>query len=426
MKMRISGAVLVAATAMLAQTPSLPPTLGLNTAQKLDELRRLANQAKEYGDLKTEALYLCQAAALDAKKFDKKCDRAKGDEAKALAQFEADLETGRSEMQRKDYAGALRDLGKIKFGPNKAEAQQWMQQARVGLSGGVPVDPASLEAFNAARAAYNRGEFDAVEPLVRRIQSPVIQAAANQLLANISAYRDAMNEADAMVHKGDLKGAEQEYQLAASIRRDGPGHPDQRLREVQAEAKAATAASLPQPVASAPLPSSTKPMRITTRPNHAAGSRNSLIAAHRETTNGDVKGATQAGNAGGGPDTQRAAGIVGTLGATDQTQKSSASDDNLKEGINQFYASHFFQAADTIEVYLQGEEKRYAGAAHFYKGASLLAQALLTSPKDQPRADALRVQAENEFELARQLHYKPIESAVSPKILAQWTQTGEK
>jgi hypothetical protein len=427
MNLRMSGAVLVAATAMLAQTPSRPPTLGLNTEEKLDELRRLGNQGKESGDLSAETFYLCQAAALDEKKFTKKCDHAKGDEAKALAQFEADLKMGRGEVQRKDYAGALRDLGRIKFGPNKAEAQQWMQQARVGLSGGVPVDPASLEAFDAARAAYNRGDFEPVEPLVKRIQSPVILAAANQFLANISAYRDAMNAADAMVHKGDLKGAEQKYQLAASIHRNGPGHPDERLREVQAaEARAAAAASQPQPVASAPLPPNSKTTQPSSKPNHAARSRNISVTTQKEIANGEVKGPTQASNAGGNLDAQRGEDRAGTLGTVDQTQTPSGSDDDLKEAIKEFYASHFSQAADAIEIYLQEGEQRHAGAAHFYKGASLLAQALLTSPKDQPRADALRLQAEKEFDLARQMRYKPIEAAVSPKILAQWTQPGDK
>src|SRR5215469_4150236 len=263
----LSGTLLMATTVILAQTPSQPPTLGLNTAQKLDELRRLASQAKEAGDLPHETFYLCQAAALDEKKFGKKCDHAKGDAAKALAQFEADLEMGRGEVQRKNYAAALRDLEKISFGPHKAEAQQWMQQARIGLSGRVPVDPASLDAFNAARAAYDRGDFDAVEPQVRRIQAPVIQAAANQLLANINTYREAMKQADAMFHGGDLKGAEQKYQMAAAIQRNGPGHPQDRLREVQA---AQAANSQLQTTASAPLPPNNRTTPLATKPKYVA------------------------------------------------------------------------------------------------------------------------------------------------------------
>src|SRR5215469_7754175 len=284
----LSGTLLLAATAMLAQAPTQAPTLGLNTAEKLDELRRLANQAKESGDLPSETLYLCQAAALDAKKFAKKCDRVKGDAAKALAQFHADLEMGRGEVQRKDYAGALRDLGKITFGPDKAEAQQWMQQARIGLNGGVPVDPASLAAFNAARAAYDRGDFDAVEPQVQHIQSPVIQSAANQLLVNISAYRDAMKQADAMFRKGDLKGAELKYQFAETIQRNGPGNPQDRVREVQAaEAQGLATASQPQQNAPASISPNDKTALLSSKLNHALRSKNSAGTPHQEGTKGD-------------------------------------------------------------------------------------------------------------------------------------------
>lgn len=428
MKVILSGTLLLATTATLAQAPSQAPTLGLNTAQKLDELRRLANQAKDAGDLPAETLYLCQAAAIDEKKFGKKCDRVKGDADKALAQFQADLEMGRGDVQRKDYAGALRDLGKIKFGPSKAEAQEWMQQARIGLSGGTPVDPASLAAFNAARAAYDRGDFDAVEPEVRRIQSPVIQAGANQFLANICAYRDAMKQADAMAHAGDLKGAEQKYQVAVSIQRNGPGHPQDRLHEVQAaEAKAAAAASSQsQSTTAALMPSNEKATPPPAKPNHAARNRNTLITAHQGATNNDVQASTQANNAPGNLAAQQTTGLAGTAPAADETQKSGGIEDSLKAGIADFYASHFSHAAETIGLYLLGDEKQHAGAAHFYLGASLFAQALLASPKDEPRVDALQRQAQDQFTLAKQLHYKPIESAVSPKILAQWTQTGEQ
>src|SRR5262249_18082388 len=151
MKIRLgAGVVLFMATVMMAQSPDA----GKNAAQ----LQDLASHAKDSGDLQSEADYLCRAAALDAKKYGKKCDRAKDELAKALAQFHADLGMGRTELQRKDYPGALRDLGKITFGPNKAEAQSLMQQARIGIGGGTPIDPASSAAFNAAREAYLRGD----------------------------------------------------------------------------------------------------------------------------------------------------------------------------------------------------------------------------------------------------------------------------
>ncbi|WP_433984616.1 hypothetical protein RBB78_08035 [Tunturiibacter empetritectus] len=121
MKLKWGGIVLLTATAMMAQTS--------NQDKSADQLRDLASIAKNSGDLLAEANYICQAAALDSKKYEKKCARAKEDANKALVQFQKDLDTGRTEIQQKDYAGALRDLGKITFGPNKAEAQD-LTQAR--------------------------------------------------------------------------------------------------------------------------------------------------------------------------------------------------------------------------------------------------------------------------------------------------------
>jgi hypothetical protein len=416
MKVKLSGALFLAATAMLAQTP--------NTGKSVDQLRDLANQAKNSGNLQSEANYLCEAAALDGKKYGKKCDRAKDDAAKALAQFQADLEMGRTELQRKDYPGALRDLGKITFGPNKAEAQELMQQARIGNSGGIAVDPASLAAFKAAREAYFRGDFDVAESQAKRVQSPPLQGTANQLLANISIYCDVMKQADAMVHNGDLKGAEQKYQFAVTIQQNGPGRPRERLREVQAaEAQAAAAKPQQQPAAIAQMAEQGK----AAQPPPKVKIKNSLDTARREEKQGNLKGALKAYNTALGLDARQAEAVAGKerpLGEMREDPK--AIDDGLTEGIADFYASHLSRADDAIGVYLRGGGKHYAGAAHFYLGASLLAQALMTSPKDQSQADALRQQARNQFVLARQLHYKPIESAVSPKIFAQWTQTGDQ
>jgi len=100
--------------------------------------------------------------------------------------------------------------------------------------------------------------------------------------------------------------------------------------------------------------------------------------------------------------------------------------ESLTQGVTDFYASHFSHAEGAIEVYLQGGGARYAGAAHFYLGASFLTQALLTSPNDRPRAESLRQQAQTQFTAAKQLHYKPVESSVSPKVLSEWTQIGHE
>ena len=418
MKVKLSGAVFLVATTMLSQTP--------NAGRSVDQLRDLASHAKESGDLLSEADYLCQAAALDGKKYGKKCDRARDDAGKALAQFQADLAMGRTELQRKDYSGALRDLGKVTFGPNKAEAQELMQQARIGISGGIPVDPASLAAFKTAREAYFRGDFDLAASQAKQVQSPGLQNAVNQLLANISVYREVMKQADAMVHNGDLKGAEQKYQFAVTIQQNGPGNPVERLKEVQS-AEARAAAEKPQTAVQNQTVAQSKATQVPSKINNTAKIKNSLDTARREETQGDLKAALQAYNAALSLDARQAEAVAGKKRVLSEMQEdSSAMKDSLKEGVADFYASHFSHADYAIGAYLQSGGKHYAGAAHFYLGASLLTQALLTSPKNQLQTDTLRKQALAQFAFAKQLHYKPIESAVSPKVFTQWTQTGEQ
>jgi hypothetical protein len=395
MKAKWSGVVFLMTTALLAQN--------LDAGKKADQLRDLANQAKSSKDIQGEANYFCQAAALDDKKYGKKCSQAKDELSKMLAQFQADLAMGNRELQQKDYAGALRDLQKIAFGPNKAEAQELIQQAHIGINGGIPVDPASLAAFKSAREAYLRGDFDSAESQLKPIQSPPLHTAVNQMLTNISIYRDTMKQADAMFQSGDLKGAEQKYKFAVAIQQNGPGSPLDRLRDVlAAEAQAEVAKQQAPPVDShsASQGKSTQSAKMS----RAAKSRSASETAHRQT--------------------EADAGKKAVPENLQEDPKEVA--DSLNTGVADFYASHFPQAEDAIGAYLGQGGKHYAGAAHFYLGASLSMQALLAAPQNQPQVDALHKQAQDQFLLAKQLHYRPIESAVSPKVLAQWTQVGDQ
>jgi hypothetical protein len=288
------------------------------------------------------------------------------------------------------------------------------------------VDPSSLAAFKTAREAYFRGDFDLAELQAKHVQSPALQNAVNQLLANIGVYRDVMKQADAMVHNGDLKGAEQKYQFAVTIQQNGPGNPVERLKEVQAE-EARAATEKPQAAVQSQTAAQSKATQPPPKINNTAKIKNSLDTARREETQHDLKAALQAHNAALSLDARQAEAIAGKKRVLSEMQEdSNAMKDSLKKGVANFYASNFSHADDAIDAYLQSGEKHYAGAAHFYLGASLLTQALLTSPKTQLQVDTLREQALDQFALAKQLHYKPLESAVSPKVFAQWMQTGER
>jgi len=408
MKAKWGVAVFLMATASLAQNPDVSK----GSYQSQD----VANETAGSHDIQRKVRDLCQAAALDEKKYGKKCSQARGELSKALGQFQADLAMGRHELQQKDYAGALRDLQKITFGSDKEEAQALIQQARIGLSGGVPVDPESLKSYKAAQEAYLRGDFDSAEAQARGVQSPTLQPEVNQILTNIHIYRDTMKQADAMFSADDLKGAEQKYQFAAMILQNGPGSPMERLQDVLSAERRAEAARQQLEQSSTDVhPAIQEKQTQSSKMDHVSKSKSMVsMGRHEEAAIRDAKSIRHAD---GGTGNEAESEIMqGDPNAVDAI---------LNKGVVDFYASHFTQADDAIGVYLQHGGKDHAGTAHFYLGASLFMQALLTSSQNQSRMDALRQQAEEQFLLAKQLRYKPLESAVSPKVFAEWTRIGD-
>ena len=100
--------------------------------------------------------------------------------------------------------------------------------------------------------------------------------------------------------------------------------------------------------------------------------------------------------------------------------------DGLEDGIRSYYASQFEQAAASISLYLNGGGLHNKGAAYFYLGASLLSQAILADPHDQANQSSTRQNADEQFQMARQENYMPVEKLVSPRILAEWARSGSQ
>jgi tetratricopeptide (TPR) repeat protein len=416
MRIALSAVLLLTTTAILAQNPQ--------TGQSEDQLRDLAKQARKSGNLEGETAYLCQAARLDAKKYQKKCEKAQEDLQKTLTQFQADLETGRGEMQRKDYSGAVRDLSKITFGPDKEQAQALIQQARIE-GNLLPPDQVSQLALAVADAAYARGDFDKAEDMLKRVQSPSMKAAANQIETNINLYRTTMKQAEALAQSGDFKGAAEKYQAAVTIRPNGPGQPLEHARaalEAQVKAEAQQAASQQPPLAQGPAAEESS----QAKGNSPEKIKGILRVAHREEAAGNLKGALQAYQSVLMLDSRQADASAGKKRVLDQMKSTAESiEASLVEGITEFYASRFDAAEEVIGRYLQVGSGQHAGAAHFYLGAALLCQVLLSDPKNMTHTSDLRHQAEDQFALAKQLHYAPLATAVSPRILATWSQAGD-
>jgi hypothetical protein len=382
-----------------------------------DQLLHQAKEAHAKGALDQEADDLCQAAALDPK-YGKKCAHARAEVDRQLKAFQGVLGTGQFELQQKDYQGAIRDLSRITYGPLRDQAQTLVAQAKADLEQPA-VEAASSAALHLALVSYEKGDFATAAAQANQVHAADLQPQAEEILTNIRVYQDTINEANALMQKSDYQNAEQKYTFALKIKGDGPGNPAEKLQQVQAILQKQAA----QQTAATPQPPKQAPAAI----NYAARVKSDLDDAKKHEAAGDLKDALLAFNQALALDGRQAEALAGKKRVTaelrDQQSKLS---DSLAQGILSYYASDFAQASTELNLYLSGSDLPSAGAAHFYLAATLLSQAILAGPQDEAQTRDLRQSAEQQFELAKQVHYRPADGLVSPKILEEWAKAGNQ
>lgn len=390
-------------------------TPAVKADSQTDHLSDLAKRAHAQGALDEEADYLCQAATLDPQKYSKKCARARAEVDRQLNEFKGLFGTGQLELQQKDYQGAIRDLDKIRFGPLAQQAQALVAQAK-SASTQSPADAASEAALSLAQTAYQQGDFNTAAAQASQVHSPPnLQAKAQQILTNIKVYQDTMSAGDALAKKGDYKGAEEKYTFAAKINANGPGDPADKLRQTDALLEKQTAAQPPAQEPAIKTPQA--------KVNYAAMVKSDLAQASAAEARGDLKGALQAFDnalALDGLQPEARAGKQRVINELRKNQKEV--EHSLADGVLSYYASDFAHASEALSLYLSASDARGQGVAHFYLAASLLSQAIL-DPLSEGQASDLRQKAQQQFQLARQAHYKPVEKLISPKILEEWAKS---
>lgn len=390
-------------------------TPAVHADNQTDHLRDLAKQAHAQGALDQEAEYLCQAAGLDPQKYSKKCERARAEVARQLDEFKGLLGTGQFELQHKDYQGAVRDLSKIRFGPLTQQAQALITEAKSALDQ-PSADAAGAAALNLALAAYQQGDFNTAASQASQVHSPNLQSKAQQLLTNIKVYQDTMSAGDALASKGDYKGAEEKYTFAVKINANGPGNPADKLRQTDALLQKQTVAQEP---AQEPAAKPAQP-----KVNYAAMVKRNLAQASADEARGDLRGALQAFDSALALDGLQAEARAGRQRVLSELQKNKKElEQSLADGVLSYYASDFAHANEALSLYLSGSDTRSPGVAHFYLAASLLSQAILADSRSEGQASDLRQKAQQQFQLARQAHYNPVETLISPKILAEWAKS---
>ena len=376
--------------------------------QQADDLYKQYQAAYAKNDLQTAVDLLCKAAKLDPASYGKKCEDAQQYYNSRVEKFESYFVSGKAKFEAKQYTDAITDLSKIYFGPRRVEAQQLIAQANDAINHPQPADNSPV-ALKAAQQAYDNGDFATAEANAGLVKSPDLLPQAQTILGNVRAYRDDMQQAEALRASKNYPAAQQKYNAALAIKSNGPGNPSGKLQEL------AVLMKQPNGPASAPKDNSA---RI-----------NALLADARDhMAKGDAQGALTSYNQVLVLDPKQAEALSGRQQAQQAMQAALAKDpkaleDTLVRGVRDFYQSHLDDARDAISLYLTAGGTRSKGAAYFYLGATMLSEAILSDPKSGNH-DRLRQDALQQFQQAKQQGFKPVEKYVSPKILAVWNQPG--
>lgn len=372
----------------------------------------LYKQSQATNDQQAAVELLCKAADLDPATYGKKCTDAKQYLDSRLQKFDGLYVSGKAKFGAKQYADAVSDLSKIYFGPHRAEAQELIAQANDAINHPQPADN-SAPALKAAQQAYDNGDFATAETNAGLVKSPELLPQAQTILSNIRNYRDDMQQAEAFKTDKNYTAAQQKYNAALAIKSNGPGNPTAKLQELAVLMKqqnTTVANNKQQP------------------PDNSAKIKSGLTDARDQMAKGNPQGALNFYNQVLALDPKQAEAISGKEQAQQAIQEAIAHDpkaleDTLVGGIRNYYESHFTEAHDAIALYLK-VGTRSKGAAYFYLGATMISQAILSSPKSREERDRLEKDAMQQFQQARQERYKPVEKYVSPKVLAAWNQAG--
>jgi hypothetical protein len=373
----------------------------------------LYKQSQATSDQQAAVDLLCKAAELDPASYGKKCNDAKVYLDSRLQKFDALFTSGKAKFDARQYPDAVSDLSKIYFGPHRTEAQQLISQANDAINHPQPADN-SAPALKAAQAAYDNGDFATAETNAGLVKAPELLPQAQAILTNIRNYRDDMQQAEAFKADKNYAAAQQKYSAAMTIKGNGPGNPAGKLADVAGLIKQQSGTSVPKQGAQQDTANRINASLADARDQLAKQNWQAALTDCNQVLALDARQAEAVGCK-----QQAQDGLKAALASDPK-----ALEDTLFRGIREYYAGHWTDARDAISLYLTAGGTRSKGAAYFYLGATILSQAILSSPKSREEHDRLQQNAVQQFQQAKQERFKPIEKYVSPKILAVWNQPG--
>jgi hypothetical protein len=370
---------------------------------------------------------VCEAAKTDPKKYEKRCSSAQQDLNKQLFKLDSLFNTGKSELEHKDYGAAVRDLSKITFGVHRVEAQHLIQEAN-DAQGHPQLLAADKITFGVAQAAYLRGDLPAAKLNASQVKVSELLPLAQQMLNNIRTYEEAIQQGDAAMQEGNYTAAQQKYTFAVAINANGPGNPAAKLQQLATLASAPKKPAVkvtPATGAAANLPPSDgKKAEVPSAADNAEKIKAALAEARTAAAANNAEAAIAAYDRVLSLNPRLPEAVAGRQKLLDGLQKDVQSlEVKLAVGIRSYYRSQFTESAAALSLYLNAGGERYKGAAHFYLGATLATRALLLDPQNDADSKTLEQRALLEFQLARREHYQPVQKYIAPRVLALWNES---
>jgi len=386
------------------------PAPGQNSKQQAKELFERART--EDNDRVRQVQDYCQAAQLDPKekKYADTCNNYRTglihDDtawlASAISLYKShDLDRAESmARQVTTYDPKLSGQAKVILDAIKNDRLQSQSQLQSQL-------------LSQVKAAWDKGDFNAVTTLSQKITNPDLKAVANTYVNNVSLYNGYVDQADKL-QKDNPQGAVKQLQMAVALNQNGPGN------------LAAKIAALQQSIAAKkpPPPPTTTPKTAPDSSAEIARKVNKLLA--------DARNAEKQGNSTDAlsdyamvlkiqPGNQEAQRSTARLEQAIKSDPAAAMNE-LKSAIRYFYQGQFDDARRALMDYLESPQTaQNPGVADFYLGATLIERSILRTPRAQwhgPSPEALAA-----FKAARKANYSPVRAYVSPALLKIWDST---
>lgn len=404
------------------------------------EAKELFEKAqKEGNDKALQSQDYCQAAQMEPKekKYVEACNNSRGGGGGGggSRDDEATLASAQAAFQNHDLDKAETLAHQIPGNDPKVAGQ-----LRI-LFENIRNERNSSQSTAAIKAAWEHGDFKAVEYLAEAMTTTAGRAAAVPYLKNVAAYNayiDAANKAEAT----NPEAAKEPLGYAYSLNPHGPVDVPARLRAIDVEianknnAKYFQTPSTPSAPAKTPKPQdqpSAPPVQTQTASTPPPANSDDLT----QKVNGllsDARNAEKQGNS-----TLAISDYARVLKLQPGNSEAQASSTRLeqaiksdpaaalaelKSAIRSFYQAQYDDARRALMDYLESPQTaKNPGAADFYLGATYIERAILRTPAGQlkePPEDAISA-----FKAARKASYNPVRAYVSPALLKTWDSTAQ-